>query len=167
RRASRSVCGSWRPPVREAVFPLRLPPSDRDQVAQDRSGSGGTWPVTSKTEAQLSKMSLKGGLGRPPRVAWSVDLGGPHVPAEPALVRHGSGDGRDEILLLGDDAVECRDARGRRLWRLDGYPRPTVVDVRDYAGDGSRGILLTTARGGRVETFLVDGRSGRSTSLWT
>jgi hypothetical protein len=27
-------------------FSSRIPPSDRDQVAQNRSGSGGTWPIT-------------------------------------------------------------------------------------------------------------------------
>src|SRR5437763_7123081 len=127
---------------------------------------GGDWP-TYRHDAALSAVSpLRGGLGRAPRVAWSVDLGGPRIPSEAVLVRDVTGDGRDEILLVGDDAVECRDARGRRLWRLDGYPGPAVVDVRDYAGDGSRGILLTTTAGGRVETFLVDGRSGPPTSLW-
>jgi hypothetical protein len=127
---------------------------------------GGDWP-TYRHDAALSAVSpLKGGLGRAPQVTWSVDLGGPRVPSETVLVRDATGDGRDEILVLADDAVECRDARGRRLWRLDGYPRPAVVDVRDYAGDGSRGILLTTTRGGRVETFMVDGRSGHSTALW-
>jgi hypothetical protein len=59
-----------------------------------------------------------------------VDLGGPRVPSETVLVRDVTGDGRDEILLLGD-AVECRDARGRRLWRLEVNPRPAVVDVSD------------------------------------
>src|SRR5207302_7299141 len=37
---------------------------------------------------------------------------------------------------------------------------------RDYAGDGGRGILLTKTVGGRVETFMVNGRTGRSTHLW-
>jgi outer membrane protein assembly factor BamB len=127
---------------------------------------GGDWPSYRHDPALSAVSPLKGGLAHPPRIAWSVDLGGPNVPAETALGRDVTGDGRDEILILGDDAVECRDARGRRLWRLEGYPGPAVVDVRDYAGDGSRGILLATARGGRVESFMVDGRSGRSTSLW-
>src|SRR4051794_3626346 len=128
--------------------------------------SGGDWP-TYRHDSALSAVSpLKGGLARAPRVAWSVDLGGPRVPSESVLVRDVTGDGRDEILILGADGVECRDARGRRLWGLDGYPRPKVVDVRDYAGDGSRGILLSTSVGGRVETFMVAGRSGKATRLW-
>ena len=63
----------------------------------------------------------------------------PKVQSESIQVRDVTGDGRDEILILGDDTVECRDASGHRLWRLEGYPKPSVVDVRDYAGDGSRG----------------------------
>jgi len=127
---------------------------------------GGDWP-TYRHDAALSGVSpLKGGLGQRPRVAWSLDLGGPRVPSESVLIRDVTGDGRDEILILGRDAVDCRDARGRRLWTLAGYPNPSVVDIRDYAGDGSRGILLSTTVGGRVETFMVDGRSGRSTLLW-
>ncbi len=135
-------------------------------AAPPASRPGSDWP-TYRHDAALSAVSpLKGGLGRPPRVAWSIDLGGPRIPSESVEVRDVTGDGRDEILILKDDAVECRDARGRRLWTLEGYATPSVVDVRDYAGDGSRGILLTTSASGRVETFLVDGRSGRSTVLW-
>ena len=135
-------------------------------ASRPESVPGGDWP-TYRHDAALSAVSpLKGGLGHAPRVAWSVDLGGPRVPSETVLVRDVTGDGRDEILILGGDSVECRDASGRRLWMLEGYPKPSVVDVRDYAGDGSRGILLSTTRGGRVEVFMVDGRSGRSIPLW-
>ena len=135
-------------------------------ASRPESVPGGDWP-TYRHDAALSAVSpLKGGLGHAPRVAWSVDLGGPRVPSETVLVRDVTGDGRDEILILGGDSVECRDASGRRLWMLEGYPKPSVVDIRDYAGDGSRGLLLSTTRGGRVEVFMVDGRSGRSIPLW-
>jgi hypothetical protein len=127
---------------------------------------GDDWP-TYRHDAVLSAISpLKGGLAHPPQVAWTVDLGGPRIPSETVLVRDVTGDGRDEILIVGASAVECRDARGRRLWKLEGYPKPAVLDVRDYAGDGSRGILLSTTRGGRVEVFMIDGRAGRGVSLW-
>jgi outer membrane protein assembly factor BamB len=127
---------------------------------------GSDWP-TYRHDAALSAVSpLKGGLGQPPRVAWTIDLGGQRVPSEIVQARDVTGDGRDEILILGSSFVECRQATGQSLWKLDGYPGPTVVDVRDYAGDGGRGILLTTTVGGRVETWMVDGRSGRSGRLW-
>src|SRR4051794_29502983 len=42
---------------------------------------GGDWP-TYRHDSALSAVSpLKGGLGQPPRVAWSVDLGGPRIPS--------------------------------------------------------------------------------------
>ena len=135
-------------------------------ASRPESVPGGDWP-TYRHDAAISAVSpLKGGLGHAPRVAWSVDLGGPRVPSETVQVRDVTGDGRDEILILGGDSVECRDASGRRLWMLEGYPQPSVVDIRDYAGDGSRGLLLSTSRGGRVEVFMVAGRSGRSIPLW-
>ena len=42
----------------------------------------------------------------------------------------------------------------------------TLVDVLDFAGDGSRGLLLTTARAGKIDTYMVHGRSGKVTHLW-
>jgi hypothetical protein len=127
---------------------------------------GDDWP-TYRHDATLSATSpLKGGLGRAPHVVWTVDLGGPRLPAETILIRDVTGDGRDELLILGADSLECREATGRRLWMLKGYPKPSAIDIRDYRGDGSRGILLSTARGGRVDVFMVAGRSGRSIPLW-
>ena len=108
----------------------------------------------------------RAGSGRPPRVAWSIDLGGPRIQAATALIRDVTGDGQDDILILGNDTVECRQATGLKVWKLEGYSSPSVVDIRDYAGDGGRGIVLTTTVGGRVETFMIDGRSGRSIRLW-
>jgi hypothetical protein len=126
----------------------------------------GDWP-TYRHDAALSGISpLKGGLGQPPRVAWSIDLGGPRIPAETALVRDVTGDGQEDILILGNHTVECRKSTGQAVWKLEGYVRPSVLDIADYAGDGGRGIVLTTTVGGRVETFMVDGRSGRAIPLW-
>jgi hypothetical protein len=128
--------------------------------------AGSDW-ASYRHDATLSGISpLKGGLARAPRVGWSVDLGGPRLPSETLLIRDVTGDGRDEILILGAASIECRDARGVRLWVRGGVPTPSVLDVRDYAGDGSRGILLSTARGGRVAVFMMDGRTGGAVSLW-
>jgi hypothetical protein len=109
---------------------------------------------------------LKGGLANAPRVAWSVDLGGPNVPQESVFVRDVTGDGRDDFLTVSADKVVCRDNRGRLLWKLDNFLNVTVVDVQNFAGDGSRGILLTTTRAGKVDTYMVNGRTGRATHLW-
>jgi hypothetical protein len=127
---------------------------------------GDDWP-TYRHDGLLSATSpLKGGLARAPKVAWSLDLGGPKVPAEQIYVGDLDGDGRDEFLTLGQNEIICRDARGGERWKLEGYPRPEVLDLRDYAGDGSRGLLLKTSVGGRTETWMVDGRTGKALSLW-
>src|SRR5439155_1586470 len=64
------------------------------------------------------------------------------------------------------DTVTCRDSRGRVRWTLEHFLNANVVDVRDFVGDGSRGILLTTFLAGRVDTYLVCGRTGKATHLW-
>jgi hypothetical protein len=128
--------------------------------------TGTDWPVYRHDAALTAISPLKGGLGQAPHVAWSLDLGGRAVPSERILVADVTGDGRDDFLALGAETVTCRDARGRERWRLEGYPNARVADVRDYAGDGSRGILLTTSLAGRVDTFMVAGRTGQAVRLW-
>jgi hypothetical protein len=109
---------------------------------------------------------IRGGLTEAPRVAWSLDLGGPHVPSESVVVRDVTGDGRDEFLTLAADSVTCRDSRGQLLWKLDNFLSPAIIDTLDFAGDGSRGILRTTSRAGKVDTYVVSGRTGKATHLW-
>src|SRR3954464_7317964 len=108
---------------------------------------GSDWPSYRHDAGLTGVTPLKGGLGQPPRIAWSIDLGGPRIPSESIQVRDVTGDGLLEILIVGSDTLECRRAMGQRLWRLEGYPSTSVVDVRDYAGDGGRGILVTTTVG--------------------
>lgn len=127
---------------------------------------GSDWPTYRRDPALTALSPLKGGFARPPSAAWSLDLGGPQVASERIVVADVTGDGTDGFLALGDDRVVCRDATGRLLWKLEGYPSPAVVEIRDFAGDGSRGILLTTTLAGRVETFMVAGRTGKAVSLW-
>src|SRR5438034_602299 len=59
-------------------------------------------------------------------------------------------------------------AGGGLAWAAGARPAsaPPALDIRDFAGDGSRGILLTTSLAGRVETFMVAGRTGQTTLLW-
>src|SRR6476619_5784440 len=108
--------------------------------------AGSDWPMYRHDPALSAESPLRGGLAEAPRVAWSLDLGGPHVPSESVVVRDVTGDGRDEFLALTADSVACRDNRGRLLWKLDNFLNPAILDVLDFAGDGSRGILLTTSR---------------------
>src|SRR5262249_4436415 len=88
------------------------------------------------------------------------------LPQESIVVRDVTGDGRDQFLIVRPDSIHCRDSRGRLLWKLDNFLNPTLVDILDFAGDGSRGLFLTTTRAGRVDTWMVNGRTGRATPLW-
>jgi hypothetical protein len=99
-------------------------------------------------------------------VAWSLELGGPNVPQESIVVRDVTGDGRDDFLTVSADSVVCRDNRGQLLWKLNDFLNVSLVDILDFVGDGSRGILLTTTRAGKVDTWMVNGRTGVATHLW-
>src|SRR5438046_732958 len=114
--------------------------------------AGSDWPMYRHDPALTAAFPIRVGLAEAPRVAWSLDLGGPHVPSESVVVRDVTGDGRDEFLTLTADAVACRDNRGQLLWKLDNFLNPTILDILDFAGDGSRGILLTTTRAGKVRS---------------
>jgi hypothetical protein len=128
--------------------------------------AGSDWPMYRHDPALSADSPIRGGLAEEPVVAWSLDLGGPHVPTESVVVRDVTGNGLDEFLALSADSVVCRDNRGRVLWKLDDFLNPTISHVLDFAGDGSPGILLTTTRAGRVNTYMVDGRTGKATHLW-
>jgi hypothetical protein len=128
--------------------------------------AGSDWPMYRHDPALSAASPIRGGLADTPRVAWSLDLGGPHLPSESVVVRDVTGDGRDEFLTLTADSVTCRDNRGRRLWKLDNFLNSTILDILDFAGDGSRGMLLTTTRAGKVDTYMVSGRTGKTTHLW-
>src|SRR5262245_7637596 len=140
-----------------------------DAAENPRTGSftaGSEWPMYRHDPALTGVSPLKGGLGEAPRVAWTVDLGGPKVPGESVVVRDVTGDGRDDFLTLSSDTVVCRDNRGRILWKLDNFLNPVLLAVEDFAGDGSRGLLFTTTRAGKVDTYMVGGRTGKATHLW-
>lgn len=128
--------------------------------------AGSDWPMYRHDPALTATSPLRSDLKEAPRVAWSVELGGPHVVSESIQVRDVTGDGSDDFLALSSDTVTCRDSRGRVRWKLDNFLNPSVVDVLDFAGDGSRGILLTTYRSGRIDTHMIAGRTGKATHLW-
>jgi hypothetical protein len=127
---------------------------------------GSDWPMYRRDPSLTAVSPLRGGLAEAPEVAWSLDLGGPKVVAERVVVRDVTGDGQDEFLTLSADTVSCRDSRSQLLWKLDDFLNANVVDVRDFAGDGSRGVLLTTHLAGRTDTYMVAGRTGQAVHLW-
>jgi hypothetical protein len=137
-----------------------------DQPSAKRFVAGSDWPMYRYDAALSAESPLRGGLAQPPRVVWSVELGGPNVPSESVVVRDVTGDGIENFLTLSADAITCRDNRGVVLWKLADFLNPSITAIHDFAGDGSRGILLTTTRAGRIDTFMVDGRTGNAIRLW-
>src|SRR5262245_2419503 len=99
------------------------------------------WPRI-RRDAQLTGLSpLKGGLDRAPREIWSVDLGGPMMGVESVRIEDINGDGHTELLRVRKDGLISQDLRGKKLWEAAGLTSPVIQEIRDFAGDGGRGIL--------------------------
>lgn len=128
--------------------------------------SGSLWPQYRHDDALSGRSPLKGSLGHPPRVLWSVDLGGETVPQEQWRLEDLNGDGQVEVLRGLPDRLICQDLRGQRLWECDGLPQARVAEVRDFAGDGSRGLLVETNTGTELQSFMVSGRTGAKALLY-
>ena len=48
--------------------------------------AGSDWPMYRHDPALSAASPIRGGLAEAPRVAWSLDLGGPNVPSESVVV---------------------------------------------------------------------------------
>lgn len=127
---------------------------------------GSDWPMYRHDPALTAQTPLKGGLATAPQSIWSIDLGGPKVAAESVALHDVTGDGQVDLLILGIDSVTCRDSLGKLLWKADDLLNPVIAHVLDFAGDGSRGILLSTSRAGQIDTYLINGGTGKVTHLW-
>lgn len=128
--------------------------------------AGSDWPMYRRDPALTATSPLRGGLGQAPHVAWSLELGGPKLPLETVLVRDVTGSGSDDFLTISADTLTCRDARGTLRWKLENMLNVSIQQILDFAGDGSRGILLTTYRAGKVDMYMVHGGTGKATHLW-
>ncbi len=128
-------------------------------------GAPGDWP-SYRRDASLSGFSpLRGGLADTPREIWSVDLGGPMAAIESVRVEDITGDGLEEVLRVGPDRLICQDLRGRPLWQVEGLATPRIIDLRDFAGDGGRGLLVEDDTGTEVRTWMIDARTGGKVEL--
>ncbi len=123
------------------------------------------WPSYRRDGALSAYSPLKGNLAVAPRLLWSVDLGAKTFPAETVRVEDVNGDGLDEILRITKDALICLSISGTSLWRLPGLRSPSILQIRDFAGDGSQGLLLEEDTGTEIRTSIVDGKSGVQTEL--
>ncbi len=124
------------------------------------------WPRYRHDGALTGFSPVKGGLGEAPKTLWTVDLGGPSVAAEQVRLEDVNGDGQDELLRILPDRLICQDVQGRRLWETDGLSDPVVRDIRDFAGDGTRGLLLTSDTGTEKQIYIVSGKTGKKSLLY-
>src|SRR5689334_1329406 len=128
---------------------------------------GADWPRI-RHDSQLTGLSpLKGGLEKAPHEIWSVDLGGPMVGYESVRIEDVNGDGKTEVLRVRKDGLICQDLQGKKLWEAGGLTTPTVIDIRDFAGDGGRGILVEYMDGLKVVRAMIDGKTGEHADLFT
>ena len=74
------VALAWALRDREQEVTAELPSAQPPRPAGD-------WPMYRHDPALTASSSVRGGLGEAPRVAWSLNLGGPRIPAETILVR--------------------------------------------------------------------------------
>lgn len=128
---------------------------------------GGLWPRYRHDGGLTGFSPLKGGLGKVPKVLWTADLGGRSRPAENVRLEDFNGDGHDELLRILPDRLICQDVRGRKLWETDGLDNPVVREIRDFAGDGTRGLLISADTGTEAQIFLVSGKTGKKSLLYT
>ncbi len=128
---------------------------------------GADWPRI-RRDAQLTGFSpLKGGLDRAPHEMWSADLGGPMVGLETVRIEDINGDGHTKVLRVRKDGLICQDLRGKKLWEALGLAAPVIQDIRDFAGDGGRGILVEYMDGLKTVRAMIDGKTGERADLIT
>jgi len=127
---------------------------------------GALWPQYRHGDSLAGRSPLKGSLSQAPREIWTADLGGETVPREQWQVEDFNGDGQAEVLRVLADRLICQDLRGQPLWECGGLPQARLVESRDFAGDGSRGLLVEAHTGTELQTFMVSGRTGDKALLY-
>src|ERR1041385_8832646 len=127
----------------------------------------GLWPRYRRDSGLTGFSPLKGGLGHAPKSLWVVDLGGQLVAAENVRIMDIDGDGRDDVLRILPDRLICQNLRGEKLWETDGLNEPVVREIRDFAGNGTRGLLLDSDTGTERRIYIVSGKTGKKSLLYS
>ena len=127
----------------------------------------GDWPAYRRDGGLTGRSPLVGGLSEAPRLLWSVDLGGAVTNTEDARLADLNGDGRDELLRILPDKIICQALRGEQLWETPELANPRVTHIRDFAGDGAKGLLVDADTGVEHRRYLVSGATGRTVLLYT
>ncbi|MAV38753.1 MAG: hypothetical protein CMJ59_25225 [Planctomycetaceae bacterium] len=134
----------------------------------DRSGvRAAEWPSYRRDSGLTGFSPLSGALAEAPSQRWSFDLGGTGIPTERVQLVDVNGDGRDELVRVLTDRIICQSVRGETLWESRRFASPQILQIRDFAGDGARGLLIATSTGVAHHRFMVSGATGQAVFLYT
>ncbi|HOE96607.1 MAG TPA: hypothetical protein PK847_08475 [Candidatus Sumerlaeota bacterium] len=125
------------------------------------------WPRYRHDGQMSGRSPLRGGFDAAPGILWSADLGAATVADEAVRLDDVNGDGKTEIIRALSDRIICQSLDGDILWTADDLPGLQISQIRDWAGDGTRGILVTTSTGTRFHYVMVSGLTGKTTLLET
>ena len=142
----------------ESVVSQRLTPS---------AVANSAWPAYRRDPALTRFSPLVGGLAESPREQWKHDLGGLVASTEQVQLVDINGDGRDELLRVLADRLICQSVQGDQLWETQQFARPEVILIRDFAGDGTRGLLVASSIGTAHHRYMVSGKTGTAALLYT
>ena len=127
----------------------------------------GDWPAYGRDGGLTGFSPLVGSLAKPPQRLWTVDLGGRMTSGETVRLADVDGDGQDELLRVLPDRILCQSVQGKRLWETTVLPRPRVTQIRDFAGDGTRGLLVDVNTGVEHRRYMVSGVTGHASLLYS
>ena len=127
---------------------------------------GADWPAYRRDRTLSGFSPLCGDLREAPHSNWRVDLGGTNRLLETVLLNDVNGDGQDELLRILPGQIICQNIHGKPLWTTDNLPQPKVTAIRDFAGDGTRGLLVDTYTGVEHAQYLISGLTGHATLLY-
>ncbi|MEO2034037.1 MAG: VCBS repeat-containing protein [Planctomycetaceae bacterium] len=125
------------------------------------------WPAYRRDPGLTGFSPLVGGFATAPHAVWTYDLGGSRANTEEAQLIDVHGDGRDELLRVLHDRIICQSVEGDRLWETQQLAAPQVIQIRDFAGDGSRGLLVASSTGVAHHRYMISGTTGKASLLYT
>ena len=125
------------------------------------------WPAYRRDAGLTGFSPLVGGLEQAPVVRWTYDLGGVATTTEQAQLVDLEGDGREELLRVTPDRLICQDVDGTPRWQTPPLAAPRLTHARDFAGDGTRGLLIETSSGVQHSRHMVNGVTGHVALLYT
>lgn len=143
----------------------------QDSATSSRSAATavptGEWPAYRRDPGLTGFSPMVGGLAEAPQKRWTHDLGGTFTNTEQVQLVDVNGDGRDELLRVLADRLVCQSVTGEKVWETQQLPQPQVIQIRDFAGDGTRGLLVASSSGVEHHRYMVSGATGKASLLYS